>query len=72
MVRRSQAEVDECFRTCYRAGSTDAQLRLERLVLGSDYGADGWTTIEEADELARRLQLRTAQNCPHDSCPPQR
>ena len=38
MVRRSQAEVDECFRTCYRAGSTDAQLRLERLVLGSDYG----------------------------------
>ena len=46
MVRRSRAEVDECFRSCYRAGSTDAQLRLERLVLGSDYGADGWTTIE--------------------------
>jgi hypothetical protein len=37
---------------------------LERLVLGSDYGADGWTTIEEADELARRLQLRTAQKLP--------
>ena len=53
MVRRSQAKVDECFRTCYRAGSTDAQLRLERLVLGSDYGADGWTTMEQADELAR-------------------
>jgi hypothetical protein len=46
MVRRSQAKVDKCFRTCYRAGSTDSQLRLERLVLGSDYGADGWTTIE--------------------------
>lgn len=61
MVRRSQAEVDQCFRTCYRAGSTDAQLRLERLVFGSDYGADGWTTIEQADELARRLQLRAGQ-----------
>jgi hypothetical protein len=33
MVRRSQAKVDECFRTCYRADSTDD-------------GADGWTTIE--------------------------
>jgi hypothetical protein len=72
MVGRSQAKVDECFRTCYRAGSTDAQLRLERLVFGSDYGADGWTTIEQADELARRLELRTAQNWRYDSCPPQR
>jgi hypothetical protein len=52
MVRRSQAEVDQCFRTCHRAGSTDAQLRLERLVFGSDDEADGWTTIEQADELA--------------------
>jgi hypothetical protein len=61
MVRRSRAEVDECFRSCYRAGSTHAQLRLERLVFRSDDGADGWTTIEQADELARRLELRTAQ-----------
>jgi hypothetical protein len=64
MVRGSQAEVDECFRACYRAGSTDAQPRLERLVLGSDYGADGWTTMEQADELARRLQLQTGQKLP--------
>jgi hypothetical protein len=48
MVRRSQAKVDECFRTCYRADSTDD-------------GADGWTTIEQADELARRLELRSVQ-----------
>jgi hypothetical protein len=60
MVRRSRAEADECFRSCYRAGSTHAQLRLERLVSHSD-GADGWTTIEQADELARPLELRTAQ-----------
>lgn len=32
--------------------------RVERLVIGADYGADGYTTAEQADELARRLELR--------------
>ncbi len=32
--------------------------RVERLVIGADYGADGYTTVEQADELARRLHLR--------------
>ncbi|HTF51516.1 MAG TPA: methyltransferase domain-containing protein [Pseudonocardia sp.] len=32
--------------------------RVERLVIGADFGADGYTTIEQADELARRLELR--------------
>jgi SAM-dependent methyltransferase len=27
-------------------------------VIGSDFGADGYTTVEQADELARRLELR--------------
>jgi SAM-dependent methyltransferase len=31
---------------------------VERLVIGSDFGADGYTTVEQADELARRLELR--------------
>jgi cyclopropane fatty-acyl-phospholipid synthase-like methyltransferase len=30
---------------------------VERLVIGSDFGADGYTTIDQADELARRLDL---------------
>jgi cyclopropane fatty-acyl-phospholipid synthase-like methyltransferase len=58
MVRRTAAEVDECFRTCYRAGRTQVQAHFERLLFGTDYGADGWTTIDQADELARRLDLR--------------
>jgi SAM-dependent methyltransferase len=58
MVRRTAAEVDACFRTCYRAGRTSAQARFECLVFGTDYGADGWTTIDQADEIARRLDLR--------------
>jgi cyclopropane fatty-acyl-phospholipid synthase-like methyltransferase len=32
--------------------------RVERLVIGADYGADGYTTRAQADELARRLDLR--------------
>jgi ubiquinone/menaquinone biosynthesis C-methylase UbiE len=31
--------------------------KVERLVIGSDFGADGYTTVEQADELARRLEL---------------
>lgn len=32
--------------------------RVERLVIGADYGADGYTTRAQADELARSLDLR--------------
>lgn len=32
--------------------------RMERLVIGADFGADGYTTAEQAEELARRLGLR--------------
>lgn len=63
MVRRSQAEVEECFRACYRADRTDVHIRFERLVFGSDFGAGGWTTLEQADELTRRRDLRAASVC---------
>jgi hypothetical protein len=32
--------------------------QVERLVIGADFGADDYTTVEQADELARRLELR--------------
>ncbi len=35
-----------------------AAQRVERLVIGCDYGADGYTTVAQADELACRLALR--------------
>jgi cyclopropane fatty-acyl-phospholipid synthase-like methyltransferase len=31
---------------------------VEWLAIGADYGADGYTTIEQAVDLARRLELR--------------
>lgn len=36
----------------------DVADQVERLVIGADYGADGYTTRAQADELARRLDLR--------------
>lgn len=57
MARRVEAEVGQRFRERYRAGGTPAQLAFERAVFGSDVGASGWTTVAQADDLARRLGL---------------
>lgn len=58
MAGRSAAEVAACFQACYSVAKTDAHRRLEFEVFGSDFGADGWTTLDQADELGRRLELR--------------
>jgi hypothetical protein len=57
MAHRSEAELQQRFRDRYRVSGTDAQVRFERAVFGSDFGANGWTTIDQADELGRRLAL---------------
>jgi len=41
-----------------RANGTAVE--IERLVIGADYGADGYTTLAQADELRRLLDLRPA------------
>jgi SAM-dependent methyltransferase len=41
-----------------RSGPVAVVALVERLVIGADYGADGYTTLDQADELARRLALR--------------
>lgn len=58
MAGRSAAEVAECFRACYSVAKTDVHRRLEFEVFGSDFGADGWTTLDQADQLGRCLDLR--------------
>lgn len=45
------------FRERYLIVTHPAMLRAERRVLGSDYGASSYTTIDQADDLARRLSL---------------
>lgn len=54
---RSSAATTRCCGTCDQTSSTDAPIRLEQAVFGSDYGADGWATVEQVDDVACRLGL---------------
>ena len=47
----------EEFRQRFRIVSDPTMLRVERQVIGGDYGASSYTTIEQADYLAEALDL---------------
>src|SRR5258708_11130813 len=42
----------------YALPTGDANARIERDVIGAVWGANGYTTVAQAEELGRRLQLR--------------
>jgi tRNA1(Val) A37 N6-methylase TrmN6 len=54
---RDEREARELFAERYGRPGSDATLELERLVIGSDWGANGYTTVAQADLLAERLHL---------------
>jgi 2-polyprenyl-3-methyl-5-hydroxy-6-metoxy-1,4-benzoquinol methylase len=60
MTTQSRDEMDAgaTFRERYARPASDATRELERLVIGGDFGANGYTTLEQAHFLARRLELR--------------
>ena len=41
----------------YSVGRHDVITTIERAVIGGDWGANGYTTLAQADELAERLDL---------------
>ena len=41
----------------YAVGHHDVITKIERAVIGGDWGANGYTTLAQADELAGRLGL---------------
>ena len=47
------------FETVYERSQASVMLSIERTVCGCDYGGNSWTTHSEADDLAKRLQLRS-------------
>ncbi len=59
-MRRSKDEQDAAttFSERYRRPASDATRALERLVIGGDFGANGYTTMAQADLMAERLGLR--------------
>ncbi len=54
---RDEREPRDLFAERYGRPGSDATQDLERLVIGSDFGANGYTTVAQADLLAERLGL---------------
>jgi 2-polyprenyl-3-methyl-5-hydroxy-6-metoxy-1,4-benzoquinol methylase len=57
MVTREEHDTRARFRDRYREDRTDALLKIERAVIGGDWGANGYTTLQQADQLAAALRL---------------
>jgi methylase of polypeptide subunit release factors len=59
---RDEREAGEVFAERYRRPGSDATRDVERLVIGSDFGANGYTTVAQADLLAQRLGLAAGKH----------
>ena len=55
---RDETAAARRFAGTYAADQTDAALLVERDVIGASVGANGYTTVDQADLLAERLDLR--------------
>ena len=55
---RDEHVVRDRFRQEYAQRSGHVYRLMEQAVIGADWGANGYTTVEEADELGRLLMLR--------------
>ena len=53
----SEAKAAELFTERYRIGPTDVTRRIERAVIGADWGANGYTTLAQAGKLGAELGL---------------
>jgi len=57
MTSRDESAARRDFSQRYAVATGDANDRIERDVIGAVWGANGYTTIEQADELGGRLKL---------------
>jgi SAM-dependent methyltransferase len=55
---RDERASREHFREKYAAAASTEAAEIERRVLGASWGANGYTTLSQADDLVRRLTLR--------------
>jgi cyclopropane fatty-acyl-phospholipid synthase-like methyltransferase len=56
-MARDEDQARALFEERYRTTPPPVLRRIEQRVIGKDWWADGYTTIEEVDVLARRLHL---------------
>jgi hypothetical protein len=54
---RDEREARSQFGERYAVATGDVNDRIERSVIGAVWGANGYTTIDQADELGRQLDL---------------
>lgn len=57
-MTRAERETFEHFAERYRVAPAEVSRRVELAVIGGDWGANGYTTMAQADALARELGLR--------------
>ncbi len=57
-MRRASNDPNERFSDRYAASGAEALIEVEREVLGSDYQANGYTTLSQAEQIGLALGLR--------------
>jgi cyclopropane fatty-acyl-phospholipid synthase-like methyltransferase len=57
-MTKAERETAEHFAERYRVAPAEVSRRVELAVIGGDWGANGYTTMAQADVLARELALR--------------
>jgi hypothetical protein len=57
MVTREEHDTRKRFADRYGEDRTEAVEQIERAVIGGDWGANGYTTMDQADRLSTALQL---------------
>ena len=57
-MNKDEREAQEIFAERYAVARGDVNRRIERAVIGGDWGANGYTTVAQADELGSHLALR--------------
>lgn len=59
-MNRDEAEAKETFADRYAVERAEVNRQVERAVIGGDWGANGYTTMAQADELGELAQLGPA------------
>jgi 2-polyprenyl-3-methyl-5-hydroxy-6-metoxy-1,4-benzoquinol methylase len=57
-MTKIERETAERFAERYRVGPAEVSRRVELAVIGGDWGANGYTTVAQANLLGRELRLR--------------
>ena len=60
MTGRDETQARALFQERYRNTPSPLTRQIEQRVIGGDWGANGFTTMDQADTLAREVQLSAA------------